>query len=396
MELINLYLTKKQKEILKGNENEAKKKAIEILVGLGEIYDAEKLIPIKSAHISGVSIKTSGEAGLSFIEKMLDKGATTSVPTTINPAGMDLKNWKGLGVPEELSKKQIRMVDAYKKMGARPVCSCVPYMLGNKPSYGEHIAWAESSAVIYANSVLGARTNREGAPSALASAITGLTPLYGYHIDENREGTVRIEPESEIFEGRETFPYSVLGYWIGENFPDSVPVVENLEPSPEQKKALGAGMATSGAIALYHIPRITLEAKKNPEICEVKEAATFGRVEFEGVVEKLNQTDDADIIFIGCPHASIEELNYVLENAGEKEIWICMPREIKESQEVEKLTPLLNKKNVRIVCDTCMVVAPLSEMGLESIGVNSAKAASYAPNLAGVKVHFASLKELTK
>lgn len=391
-----MHLTKKQEKILSGGEGEPTKKAMEILVGLGDIYEAEGLIPIHSAHISGVSIKTSGEAGLNFIEKMAEKGAEVTVPTTINPAGMDLQNWKALGAPEKMSKKQIRMVEAYQKMGAEPICSCVPYLIGNKPSFGKHIAWAESSAVVYANSVLGARTNREGGPSALASAITGLAPMYGYHLDENRKGKVRIRPETQLFGGKSTFQYSVLGYWIGENFPNSVPVIDNLDPSPDQHKALGAGMATSGAIAIYHVPGITPEAKKNPEICETEESVGFGSEELNEVVDKLDRTSETDLVCLGCPHSSIDELERIADKAEDKEIWACLGRDLLEKPRAKKIASRLKEKNVKLVCDTCMVVAPLSEMGYSSIGVNSAKAAHYAPSLAGVDIHFAPLEELVK
>ncbi len=393
-----MELTKEQEKMLSGEEGEATRKAMEILVGLGDIYEAEKLIPIRSAHVSGVSIRTSGEAGLEFIEDMVEKGAKARVPTTINPAGMDLENWKELGAPEEMSKKQIRMIEAYRKLGARTICSCTPYLLGNEPSYGDHIAWAESSAVVYANSVLGARTNREGAPSALASAITGLTPDYGYHRDEWREGDVTIEPDPALFKGEETFGYSVLGYWIGKNFPNSVPVVKGLKPTPEQHKALGAGMATSGAIALYHMPEITPEAKRNSELCETDETIEFGEMEHEEVVGELDQVSDPELICLGCPHVSKEELEELVKETEntEREIWICMGRSLRDELDPGEIMEGASSKGVKFVCDTCMVVAPLSEMGYSSIGVNSAKAAHYAPSLAGVKVHFAPAKELIK
>lgn len=392
-----MQLTDEQEKMLSGKRGEGVKKAMEILVGLGDIYEAEKLIPIKSAHLSGVSIKTAGEAGLSFIEEMADMGARTSVQTTINPAGIDLQNWKSMNAPEDFSRKQIRMIEAYKEIGAEPTCSCIPYSLNNKPSFGDHIAWAESSAVIYSNSVLGARTNREGAPSALASAITGLTPLHGYHKEENRKGTVRINPQNGTLEGGETFPYSVMGYWIGREFPSSVPVIEDVDPTRAQKKALGAGLATSGAIALFHIPEITPEAKKNPEICETEKEALYGSEEAEDVVEKLDQTSEADLIWLGCPHASLEEVDLITKKASkDKKIWICVPRKFKEELETGEIADRIEEKNLKLIYDSCMVVSPLSDMGFSSIGVNSAKAAKYAPSLAGVKVHFASLKDLVK
>jgi len=382
--------------MLSGERGEATQKAMEIIVGLGDIYEAEKLIPIESAHISGISMTTAGEAGLDFIEGMAEKGAEVSVPTTINPAAIDLQRWESLGAPKDISENQIKMIESYEKIGARATCSCVPYMIGNEPNFGEDIAWSESSAVVYANSVCGARTNREGAPSALASAITGLTPLYGYHLDENRFGDIRIKPDPELFEGNSTFPYSVLGYWIGKEFPEAVPVIENLNPNPDQSKALGAGLATSGAIALYHIPEATPEAKKNSEVCGTKRGVSFGSEEFESIVEELDQVSEPDLICIGCPHVSLDELEKLLEGSGSKEIWACLPRDLKESSDLKKISSQLEESNVKLVCDTCMVVAPLSEMGYSRIGVNSAKAAHYAPSLAGVKVHFAPLEELIK
>ncbi len=393
-----MKLTAKQQKMLDGEEGEAVQKSMEILIALGNIYDADSLIPIKNAHISGISMKTSGEAGLNFIKDMAKKGAKVSVPTTINPAGMDLQKWEEMGVPKGFAEKQKDIIEAYRQIGAKATCTCSPYLLDNKPSFGDHIAWSESSAIVYANSVLGAKTNREGGPSALASAITGLTPKHGYHLDENRLGTLEVSIDYSFFENERTFPYSILGYWIGQNYPEEVPVIKSVEPSPEQHKALGAGMGASGAITLYHIPEDTPEAEKNPKICDVKEKVDFGEKEFEKTVDKLNQTSDPELICLGCPHSSLKELNSILsaEPAGEKETWICLSRKVKEKADSEGLSSQLAEKNVKLVCDTCMVVAPLSEMGFESIGVNSAKAAHYAPSLTNVDVQLAPLDELIK
>ncbi len=393
-----MELETKQEQMLAGEEGEATQKAMEILVGLGNIYDADSLIPIKSAHISGISIKTSGEAGLNFIKEMAREGAKVSVPTTINPAGMDLQKWKKMGVPDDFAEKQKEMIEAYRKIGAKTTCTCSPYLLDNKPSYGEHIAWSESSAIVYANSKLGARTNREGGPSALASAITGLTPNHGYHLDENRKGTLKVVVDPSLFEKDNTLPYSALGYWIGQKHPEEVPVIKSINPSPEQHKALGAGMGASGAVSLYHIPQVTPEAKNNPEICETEKEVRFGKKEFENTIDNLSQTSDPDLICLGCPHCSLEELSSLTshEIEGDKEIWICLSRRLKEKADSKGLTSQLKEKNVNLVCDTCMVVAPLAKMGYESIGVNSTKAAHYAPSLTGVDVQLAPLEELVK
>ncbi len=393
-----MKLTAEQEKMLAGKKGKGTQKAMEILVGLGDIYDADSLIPIQSAHISGISMKTSGEAGLNFIKELVENKAKVSVPTTINPAGMDLQKWEEMGVPKDFAEKQKEMVEAYRQIGAEPTCTCSPYLLDQKPSYGDHLAWSESSAIVYVNSVVGARTNREGGPSALASAITGLTPKYGYHLDENRQGSLRVNVDSSLFENEKTFPYSVLGYWIGQNHPEEVPVIESVNPSPKQHKALGAGMGASGAVTLYHIPKVTPEAKNNPKICETEKEVNFGKKEFESIIEKLNQTSNPDLICLGCPHFSLEELEEIIssEFKEEKEIWVCLSRELKEKADSKGLTSQLERKNVKLVCDTCMVVAPLSEMDYESIGVNSTKAAHYAPSLNEVEVQLAPIDKLIK
>lgn len=389
-----MYLNKKQEKMLSGENGSVLQKAMEILTALGDIYDADKLIPIQSAHVSGVSLRTSGEAGLNFVEDLAKDGAKVSVQTTINPTGIDLENWEALGAPEDLVNKQKRMIDAYIRMEAEPVCSCVPYLIGNRPAFKSNIAWAESSAVVFANSILGARTNREGAPSALASALTGLTPRYGYHLDENRQGTIEIIPDTEVLHGEENFPYSVLGYWIGENFSESVPVLRGINPNPAQLKAIGAGMATSGAIALYHIPKITPEAEYR-SLSEVEESVSFDSSDFNNVVSALDQVSEVDLICVGCPHFSLDELEKISDSIN-KETWICLPRKIKEKSDQKGISKKFKDTKIKFICDTCMVVAPLRDMGYKSIGVDSAKAAHYAPMLAGVKVHFAPLKELIK
>jgi hypothetical protein len=374
--------------MLSGKRGEAIRKSMEILVALGDIYDAGELIPVSNAHISGVSIKTVGDAGLRYLEEMSELGAKTEIPATLNPACMDLERWRELGIPRDLAEKQLRIIKSFKKMGVAPTCTCTPY-LEKPPAFGDHLAWSESSAIIFANSVLGARSNREGSPSALASAITGLTPKYGYHLEENRRGNLKVIPEPQLFEDDETWHYSVLGYWIGKSFPESVPVIEGVHPTSDQLKAMGAAMAASGAITLYHVSGLTPEAKRKPEICEVKESVNFGRKEFEDVVARLDQVQDADLTCIGCPHCSLKELEKISGKTPKNKTWICLSRELMKRAGKIKLA-----ENTKLVCDTCMVVAPMKEIGYSSIAVDSAKAAHYIPTLVGAKVHFAPLKEL--
>ena len=198
--------------MLEGQDGEATRKAMEILVAIGTIYGADRLLPVSSVQIAGVSYDNLGEAGLEFLAEMAANGAKVKVLTTLNPAGMDIENWQILGIDADFALNQRRVIEAYTKMGAVPTCSCTPYLFGNLPHYGEHIAWAESSAVCYANSVLGARTNREGGPSALAAALTGKTPNYGIHLTENRRPNLTVQVNANL---NGTHDFGTLGIALG-------------------------------------------------------------------------------------------------------------------------------------------------------------------------------------
>ena len=165
-----MYLTKEEEKILNGEKGEVMGRMFRLLVRLGEIYGADKMIPVKSVQVAGVSYKSIEDPGTEFLDDIASKGAKVKVLTYLNPAGMDLENWEKLGFPKDFAKKQLRIMDAFKRMGIIVTATCTPYLAGNLPRFREHIAWSESSAVSFANSVIGARTNREGGPSALAAA----------------------------------------------------------------------------------------------------------------------------------------------------------------------------------------------------------------------------------
>ena len=208
-----MFLNRNQELMLKGEFGPAVQKAMELLVALGDAIGAEKLIPIKSVHISGISYSTIGNAGLSFVEDFASLGARATVLSTINPAGMDLIRWREMGVKEDFHSKQLRIINSFKRMNIKTTCTCTPYLVGNKPERGSHVSWAESSAVVYGNSILNIKTNRESGPSTIASAITGLTPLAGYHLDENRKPSVYVKLIGVKVASNLTA--SILGYLIG-------------------------------------------------------------------------------------------------------------------------------------------------------------------------------------
>jgi phosphomecalonate degydratase large subunit len=370
----------------------AVEKSMEILVALGDIYGAEKMVEIESAQISGVSYKTIGDAGLEYLEDLANSGAKVTVPSTLNPAGVDLKHWKELGFSHEFSKKQLRIVEAYRTMGVTNTCTCTPYLASNLPRLGSHIAWSESSAVCYANSVIGARTNREGGPGALSAAICGRTPLYGYHLDSGRKANLVVEVKTPL----NGVDYGSLGYLVGREVGGGVPFfqLEN-KPKPNDLKGLGAALASSGAVALYHIQDVTPEyhlAMRGLEVDEV-ELMTVEKSDIKEVRENLStSTKKPDLVCLGCPHASLDEVervaSFLVGKKLKNQLWICTSILVKAAADRMGYTATIEKAGGRVVCDTCMVVSPIEELGYGIIGVDSAKAANYIPSMCSLDVVF--------
>jgi hypothetical protein len=391
-----MYLTKKEEKMYQGEYGKTIKKSMEILVALGDIYDAEKLVNITSAQVSGVSYKTIGDAGMEYLEDLaLDHQAKTKIPSTLNPAGIDLEHWKELGFSSEFAKRQKRIVNAYGKMDVMTTCTCTPYLIGNVPLKGSHIAWSESSAVAYGNSVLGAKTNREGGPGALAAAICGKTPAYGYHLEENRKATITIEVDCSL-KGAD---YGALGYLVGKEVGDGIPYFKMVNrPVADDLKGLGAALASSGAVALYHIEGITPE-NQNALSQEVADKITVGEEEIKEIRENLSTSSETpDLICLGCPHASLDEIREIAETLqGKKlknELWLCTSINMKAASDRMGYSRMIEKAGGKLVCDTCMVVSPIEELGFEVIGVDSAKAANYVPNMCGLEVVFDDFKNL--
>lgn len=376
-----MYLTNEEEKILKGKSGEIQAKAMRILVKLGDILNADKLINVESTQISGVSYKTIGDAGLEFLEDWANSNIQVTVESWMNPAGMDLDEWNVLGFPKKFAKKQLRIINALTSMGIKQSCTCTPYHNDLIPKEGSHIAWSESSAVIFANSVLGAMTNREGGPSALSAAIIGKTPNYGLHLKENRIGQIIFNIDFEL----SSFEFSLLGYHIGELSKEKIPVIKGIRnASWDQLKALGAGAAASGSVAMFIIPGFTPESRiiDNPEVFEVS------REDLTNIQVQLTNGTEPDIITFGCPHCSFEEVKNILQNLKTtKEIWIFTSKKIK------KKFPNL-PSNVRIFSDTCMVVSPLEEMGVGCLATDSTKAAHYTQNLSKIKSILKSREDL--
>ncbi len=385
-----MYLTKEEEVILSGEKGEILARFMKLLVKLGEKFGAEKLIPVSSVQIAGISYKNISDPGLEFLEEIARSDVKTNVISFMNPAGMDLELWKELGISEEFAKKQLRIIDALKKLGVIASATCTPYLAGMLPRFKEHVAWSESSAVIFANSVLGARTNREGAFTALASALIGKTPYYGLHLEENRKANFKIKVDCKL---KNEADFSILAYFLCKYFKKGIPFFEGFIASADELKLLGASLAAYGAFALFHVKDVTPEASLQNEFDDklLVTEQDLSKAKME-VVKEI----EPDIIAIGCPHASIREIKKIfslLENKKMKiPVWVFTSRVTKKLVD-EKFRNILEKLNVKIFCDTCPVVMPLKEIGIKSVATNSGKARFYLLNQ-GMNVYFADLKTL--
>ena len=361
-----MRLTREENDMLDGKHGYPAQKAMEILVGLGDCYDAEKMIPVHSAHLLYNALSL-GKGGSLFMQDMAEKGGKFAIHTDTNPSSLVGSVWKDFGFSEEYARNQLAVGNAIVTMGGFLADTCAPYMAGNVPRMGEHIAWNETSAIIFANSVLGARTNREGGPSAVAAAITGRVPAYGYHLDHNRYGDLKIRVTAKL---THLHDYGTLGYFAGKLADDKIPVLDGIPPSVswDELKLMGACMSTSGSVTLYHIIGITPEApteeiafgKKNPRSVPTYE---FGEKELHETEAALSKAtgNNVDTVILGCPHASISELrDFTRLLTGKKvksgiDFWITTTRMIKAYSDAMGYTAILEQSGAKILCDTCPV-----------------------------------------
>jgi predicted aconitase len=376
-----MELTLEEQSMLAGDCGRAVQTAMRILTALGRIYHAARMIPVRSAQIAGVSYDNLGEAGLAWLSEMADGGGRICVPTTLNPAGMDLENWRALGIPADFAEKQFRVIDAFNRMGVTPTCTCTPYLAGNEPSVGESIAWAESSAVCYANSVIGARTNREGGPSALAAALTGRTAEYGMHLSENRRPGITVEVQAHP-SGTADFGAlgKAIGEWVEALGRKPIPWITGMHSaSIEELKSFCASLATYGGLAMFHMQGITPEAGDYPPPAD---QTTVTEDDLQAARRSLTDAaDDADFVSLGCPHLTLEEVARIAKllrgKRVTKEFWITTSRAVKVVSDRQGYTESIEVSGAKFAVDTCCVVAPIRGR-FRILATDSAKACYYA------------------
>ncbi len=400
-----LRLSSRDKAMLEGRHGEAVRMAMAIVVKMAAVEGAEELMDVTRAHIDGALYQ--GDASLDFAETFVRLGAKVAIPTTLNIGSLDEQGWRAYPVPEEFAAKAGRIMQAYLQMGCQPTWTCAPYQAGVRPAFGEQIAWAESNAIVFANSVLGARTNRYGDYVDLCAALTGRVPRSGLHLTENRRGRLLFRltslPPALL---REDSFYPVLGYYLGERTGQRIPVLEGLprDVAEDQLKALGAAAASSGPVALFHAVGITPEA---PTL----EAALQGR-EAEGVVEVVlsdlrevrdrlttGTGEELDLVALGSPHFSPAEFRRLAALVAGRarhpgvELLVTTSRFVRDLVKKEPFWPELERFGVQIMVDSCILGMPSLRPQAQVVMTNSAKYAHYVPGMLARRVVFGSLAD---
>jgi len=356
---MEMHLTKDEERILNGEFGEGTQKAIELLIAIGDAYDAEKMVPISRAHAA-----SSGQEGdLYFVELLADGGARCKVPTSTNPV-YDLEYFDKLfEVPKDEGEVARRVMEAYKRVGAILSWSCIPYMAENIPLYGETVAFSESSATPYVNSVIGARTNREAAQSALAAGVIGKTPEYGLHFKENRKGTCLIRVEATL---KDEFDYTLLGYYVGKRVGYGIPVLTGLSRRPNTEELINfcAMSNVPGAISMFYMPGFTVEASTVEEAFQgdtPEEKISVTDHDLKQVYEELQTTSGKiDFVMLGCPHYTLKQVGEVARLLDGKKIhdgvsfWVCTSATTKVLAERNGYVNVIERAGGHVVVDTCI------------------------------------------
>jgi predicted aconitase len=376
-----MHLTKEEERMLKGESGEGTQKAMELLVAIGDAYDSEKMIPISRAHAA-----SSGQEGdLYFVELLANGGARCKVPTSTNPV-YDIEYFdKRFEAPKDEAEVARKVMIAYNRVGAIPSWSCIPYMAENIPLYGETVAFSESSATPYVNSVIGARTNREAAQSALAAGIIGKTPKYGLHINENRKGTHLVKIEASL---KDEFDYTLLGYYVGKLVGYGIPVLTGISRHPTTEELINfcAMSNVSGAISMFYIHRFTVEASNLEEVFQgevPQDKITVTDHELKQVNEELQTTSGKiDFVMLGCPHYTLKQVGEVARLLKGKNIhdgvsfWVCTSATTKTLAERIGYVDVIERAGAHVVVDTC-IDEPCWTVYKDSVGMTDSPKCAY-------------------
>ncbi len=409
---MSVVLSEKDRRMLNGEHGQAAKLAMSILVRMAEVYGATEMMDVTQAHIDGCGLLS--DAGLEFAETLAALGGKVSIPTTLNMVPLDVQHWREQGVPEDYAAKALRQIKAYADMGCVPTCTCAPYQGYLTPRFGQQIAWAESNAIVYANSVLGARTNRYGDYIDICAAITGRVPKYGLHVKPNRKGQLLlrlVDIDPAIW--RDDAFYPVLGHFLGRVAEDKISVIEGLpaEASSDQLKALGAAAASSGAVALFHAVGVTPEANTLEEAFQGDMPEQVMEVHFSDLLTARAELSTVETgaplgaVVLGCPHfsfAEFQQLAQIIQDEQGQSVHPGVQFIVLTSQQAfsllqrSDLLDLLTVFGVQIIMDTCVFHSPVVHADVKVTMTNSGKHAYYAPGELGVEVAFGSMADCVR
>jgi hypothetical protein len=385
-----LYLTRKEERILGGEFGEGTRKALELLVAIGDAYDSEKMVPITRAHAA-----SSGQEGdLYFVELLANGGACCKVPTSTNPV-YDIEYFDRLFVaPKDEAEVARRVMEAYERVGAILSWSCIPYLAENIPLFGETVAFSESSATPYVNSVIGATTNREAAQSALAAGVIGKTPKYGLHIRENRKATCLVKVETNL---KDEFDYALLGYYVGKKVGYGIPAVTGITKPPQTEELINfcAMSNTSGAISMFYIPGFTVEAATVGEAFQgdaPEDRITVTKRELDQAYEELQSTSsELDFVMLGCPHYTLKQIEHVARLLSGKNIrndvafWVCTSATTKMLAERSGYVKTIENAGGHVVMDTC-IDEPCWTVYKNKVGMTDSPKCAYYRRFKDVRV----------
>lgn len=399
------HLTPYDRAVLEGEEGNAAQMAMRILHRMLPVYGVDRFMDISAAHID--STVYMGIATMEYAERLAALGAKVRVPSTLNVSGVDEYGWEDWEVPPEVAGNAIRQMKAYEAMGCIPTWTCAPYLTDHAPVFGQQIAAGESNVIGYYNSVIGARTERYPDLLDICAAITGRVPAAGLHLDEGRAGTslLRLKGIPRALQEDDAF-YPVLGHLLGRKASDGIPVVEGLDvqPNADQLKAVCAGGASSGAIALFHLVGITPEAPTVAAAFQGKVPTEFieiGMAEVRQAYQELSTSQGAklDLVVLGSPHFSVNEFKALAPlMMGKKrhpdvEFLITCSRAVRMIADHVGLLAPIEAFGAKITVDTCPLTSPMLPPRIKHLMTNSAKYAYYSPGLLNVDVTYGRLSD---
>jgi predicted aconitase len=356
-----------------------------VLVRLGEMYGADIMLDVENVHIDGAAYGWINDSGLEFVEKLCSSGVRFRVPATLNPSSIDFERWRQLKTPSWVAEKQYRLADALKKMGATPTWTCAPYQYGADARFRQNVAWGESNAVGFANTVIGARTERLGDLADICSAVVGKYPNFGLYRDENRVGKMLFEPNKKDLETFDQTDYGILGFLIGSIAEEKVPVVTGIprNVTTDQLKSYCAAAAVGGSVGLSHLCGVTPEAKTVADAfhgSKPKDRIAVETDQIEQTRQKLCtlKGKGADVICLGCPHCSVRELARLAQLLKGKKVkkdaglFILTSRAAKTLAAEMGAIETIESSGAKIVADTCWSFVPFKGRTLMTDSVKMA------------------------